>query len=1351
MSSSIQRLLASSAPDSESGGVSVLAVAIITLELVILFETMRRQLDVAVSGHQFFQAVVDLIYREITTLGVVEFFLYLLHKYYLDYSSEVEAGHRTDKSWVQTEEIDIGHYVAIRKEFDRLEKITLRLSDNVNEKQSSCWYSFQRAVHDLTFKIQHPHLTRRKNQLLVSIRFHELRAHLIDSNNLPPRFKVSHYLKRSLTSVLLDFVHISPGAWISVMATANLIHFGGGMLEVDRSEDDVEVERYLAYTCISMMLCFIVLAFVLYFQMKSIFSKILHMKLTVADSEEDVARTWRGFSVLSSSSTDPIDQLDLFWGRSPHLVIVIIQYMQFVFAFGRYTLCTSMGQLVNQERLHETLARLRLDDEIRKMKSLEEEKKAEEKISRRKRELEAKNAKAAAKAAQAMKASLILHSALSFFPHKTYSAEKVQILNAGTLFSGLFVPMGSGLRKSGLIREKSLSDGVLSMKTDISHMDLFRSGSNSPSGSTKQSTATALSMQNMEEDETHLRETLSLQSKQQRRCFRTSISDSVALMREAYTSHLDVLAEKPIILSNEDSMKSPAAPSMQSLNAPDVVNGHFESQKLCDELSDLSLEKRERKQRRRIMKTSSEGVPSMRLSMSNKPKMLSFDPDSEREPARLVTLLELTKMSATDLPEIPAFKRKVKSNRHQRKRSVSDGVALMRAGVASNRSSVAVTRAFTDDLATRNIDPNKDQQNYESGDKKSVNFISRLTFSSGQNFDAKEECIDTTTSVDGDDTDIDDVPEAMLKNTVAREGKIQAFVQSINLASFFQSSRYRIMSAFIGPLPCFFSVARVQAFNYYGDHGKNVWDNVMPFSFWLEVSLYCVMMAEMLLILAVFLTKKGRAGSFIHCSAAAFGIAINLMCLLLLLVAETKRCCPDDNITVLRLLATDTSEEHDELEDAHVECCPKFGQRTYGGFGKIEPFTALIWLTQFRFFVAWCIAKISGDRSIRGGVLPSGEETEVEQHGSDPTDKVRGLWLTAIGVHSETAKSCGLFSGELLQCMLGIYCDSNGSDDGKESVKCSTEDVRSPDVKNEVSDNEAYQHRGKENIPITFETSSRGPNDSLTTPTVNVNDSGVLFEYPKARLIRRMRRCQRRLLPFMDDWNVVDVVLTSHELVLFDVVDATDDLGLVSQDTIFSSTDGCKGLYLSEVAKGRKIVSQFNLDEIDFMDIEHRAPIPQEEIETDDVEATHNNNLLEYWQGGKSQFEDYEVVAMNRRWSHVPEDRLKIHFKYSTLFLRFFVDLKEREHTSKASNNNDDIGLTVADVGAEAKLWCRTIARLRGASNLRWQNLPHFGENGTDELEILDFVKYYDREHDDIQKSMKMHRAHHRRKSSIFR
>ena len=41
----------------------------------------ETKLDAAVSGHHFLQTVLDLIYREITTLGLAEFCLYLVHKY----------------------------------------------------------------------------------------------------------------------------------------------------------------------------------------------------------------------------------------------------------------------------------------------------------------------------------------------------------------------------------------------------------------------------------------------------------------------------------------------------------------------------------------------------------------------------------------------------------------------------------------------------------------------------------------------------------------------------------------------------------------------------------------------------------------------------------------------------------------------------------------------------------------------------------------------------------------------------------------------------------------------------------------------------------------------------------------------------------------------------------------------------------------------------------------------------------------------------------------------------------------------------------------------------------------------
>ena len=209
------------------------------------------------------------------------------------------AGLRTDRSWVYTESIDVGYYVAIRKEFDRLETILPRLhtkqgisSSSSSIQSSSYWDSCQRILHDLALGLRQPQLYRRRNTLLRIIRFHELRAHLIDSNDLPPRFRVSQYLKRSLTSklrsldkkklcvddaniythlfyriiiysdVMLDFVHISPVTWIMLMATTNLMYFTTEMI-MHVSLDSLLGERFIAYIPISMMSFFAVFALIL--------------------------------------------------------------------------------------------------------------------------------------------------------------------------------------------------------------------------------------------------------------------------------------------------------------------------------------------------------------------------------------------------------------------------------------------------------------------------------------------------------------------------------------------------------------------------------------------------------------------------------------------------------------------------------------------------------------------------------------------------------------------------------------------------------------------------------------------------------------------------------------------------------------------------------------------------------------------------------------------------------------------------------------------------------------------------------------------------------------------------------
>jgi hypothetical protein len=122
-----------------------------------------------------------------------------------------------------------------------------------------------------------------------------------------------------------------------------------------------------------------------------------------------------------------------------------------------------------------------------------------------------------------------------------------------------------------------------------------------------------------------------------------------------------------------------------------------------------------------------------------------------------------------------------------------------------------------------------------------------------------------------------------------------------------------------------------------------------------------------------------------------------------------------------------------------------------------------------------------------------------------------------------------------------------------------------------------------------------------------------------------------------------------------------------------------------------------NLSEIDFIELEHRYPITHEGIEAYDVEL-NRVSLHEYWDlGDNGSVEDNAFENMNKQWSHVDEDRLKISFTassiwsglHSTLFLRFMVDLKVLESKRKSDETKENVD----DFGSEARLWCRTIAR----------------------------------------------------------
>ena len=63
-------------------------------------------------------------------------------------------------------------------------------------------------------------------------------------------------------------------------------------------------------------------------------------------------------------------------------------------------------------------------------------------------------------------------------------------------------------------------------------------------------------------------------------------------------------------------------------------------------LSEASMEKNERKQRRRRMKAQSEGVAFMHSTLAPEPTRLSFDTTEEKESVKLATLSELTQLTA---------------------------------------------------------------------------------------------------------------------------------------------------------------------------------------------------------------------------------------------------------------------------------------------------------------------------------------------------------------------------------------------------------------------------------------------------------------------------------------------------------------------------------------------------------------------------------------------------------------------------------------------------------------------------------------------------------------------------------
>lgn len=549
-------------------------------------------------------------------------------------------------------------------------------------------------------------------------------------------------------------------------------------------------------------------------------------------------------------------------------------------------------------------------------------------------------------------------------------------------------------------------------------------------------------------------------------------------------------------------------------------------------------------------------------------------------------------------------------------------------------------------------------------------------------------------------------------------------------------------------------------------------------SFWLEFASYILFIVESFFFLIIFLLEKEHKQKTSYVVSEIVDVLLSGVCLSMLILSEVFRCCSagkrfGENLslgmiepfTVLIILRPmrhflgNVICKH--LFPSNYEAKPFYVHRNcsirLSSTGHITRGDSV------------------GEETTDGKKTKEKKKSEGHSHNHNRDDKPAAInaWIQTLVENPRIAEEKGHFSSEILQAMLGIINDDTINFDqhhdtvvtattsGSSISEKSTPLQQQPDPAILLTKHETKRLRGlsapaqnvvmngklgkpmKSTRPVHVKKSVEITNlpkkfdrknmfqltDDEHTVGLESASAKIELNAPNAGLIRSMRRCERLMPPLLNTWHVVDVVITRYELIYLEVEDPAnytrssnyygsdfslgaghddEDANAVREALI--SEKGGKGLLLCDVVKGRVVTGHINIRDITCVKVENMQANPNKEI---DYDATGFEKLHEYWsrKGGKSP--PSENANLNERWSNVNEHRLRITVSNGNpVFLRFFSDLTDEEMKSEddRSSKNDAI------------LWCQTIARLRGPSKLD-QKLPNFGQFD----EIKDYVEEVNR------------------------
>ena len=949
----------------------------------------------------------------VATLGIVEFFIFVLHKYWesmnvpkekvfanvhftLFYTAVLNAVQsvilaivtmrRSQRIWVETEALELNHYVEIREEFQRVttklqalkakgdskpKKDTSSTSSIDNPKKEIDNAGVETSVSESVFvfefnmngvrslfvrivdHIRYPRLKRKHDKLLLQVRFHELRVHFLQAYKLPLRLRVSDYLIRSENQVLIKLVQVSTLAWLLLTAAMNLLYVCLGLVAYE-TEDSEIVGTTMIWIFFWCLVVFLLASVLVYNKMKSIFKTIMHTK-TLWDIQND--------DEIKEQLAD--EQLALFWGGDPKYVIAAIQFMQFGFAMAlsvvlifyeiindgdfpmvtfllaiffcyalfvyvtaqvipQYTLCTSLGQLVNQKRLNETLALFHLEEAKRlRLKQIE---------------LEGYNI------VDEMDLGL---SNRAFAPAPEARLPAIEGFTKKVKAVPSLVTKGVKTFKRGFpSKDEDASQDPATLMAQLVKLDTDSLRTNLPRS---------------EREELARRES----ERETRKSNRKSLSDGVSAM-----ANMSFRTKRTV----DDSV----VPIHASMISP----------------RDIHAERSGRRGRRK--KSASDGVAAMAWTHSKRFDERDLIPASVPEEEKA----EEPEENVEEPPDVSLI--------------VSDPISN---DAPSDEATTVVS-----------LEPIEDTNElYDSTDSHS---------DSDDNLEA------------GSFSDDKPLIVAAPPPPPSLTERFRAFCLS---------KRFPVISRIFGTMIAFFCVGqRIERFL----HTEGIvsedfisFDFHNSASFWALSTWMLAFLGMSGLTLIVFhpwnsVQNQRREQAVV--AAAVLDIVLTLTCFTVFMVAETQRCCDPNGESS----SVGDASQHN-VEDGYsypVPCsCPAFGSRLYGGLGTLEPYVTLIGLRVFRHWAADCLVGCLRNSSNDGANGMAAKKRFRSKHHmsmrTDPFDvfgdshrgataaagttahhnmqanvgTISELWQTAVGQYPDIVATHGEFSGELLQAMLGLY------------------------------------------------------------------------------------------------------------------------------------------------------------------------------------------------------------------------------------------------------------------------------------------------------------------------------------------